>query len=274
MQLAEEPYQQKLAWHWYRRGLAQFFSVPAIILMGAFTGFSGLARDAGFSVWHVEFMVLTIWALPSKVVLIGAILAKSTLVGVFIAVSLSAVRLLPMTVALVPDMILGKQDAPVTVVEYASFTCPHCGNFHATVWDEFKKNYIDTGKVKFVYREVYFDKYGLWAATVARCGGPEKYFGISDMLYDGQKDWLASGEDAGIADALRKIGLKAGMTADQVNACLNDSTKMEAMVTTYQTNATTDKIESTPTFLINGEAHTGSMPYADFAAILDAKLAN
>ena len=177
-------------------------------------------------------------------------------------------------VALVPDMILGKQDAPVTVVEYASFTCPHCGNFHATVWDEFKKNYIDTGKVKFVYREVYFDKYGLWAATVARCGGPEKYFGISDMLYDGQKDWLASGEDAGIADALRKIGLKAGMTADQVNACLNDSTKMEAMVTTYQTNATTDKIESTPTFLINGEAHTGSMPYADFAAILDAKLAN
>jgi protein-disulfide isomerase len=177
-------------------------------------------------------------------------------------------------VALVPDMILGKQDAPVTVVEYASFTCPHCGNFHATVWDEFKKNYIDTGKVKFVYREVYFDKYGLWAATVARCGGPEKYFGISDMLYDGQKDWLASGEDAGIADALRKIGLKAGMTADQVNACLNDSTKMEAMVTTYQTNATTDKIESTPTFLINGEVHTGSMPYADFAAILDAKLAN
>lgn len=104
MQLAEEPYQQKLAWHWYRRGLAQFFSVPAIILMGAFTGFSGLARDAGFSVWHVEFMVLTIWALPSKVVLIGAILAKSTLVGAFIAVSLSAVRLLPMTVALVPEM--------------------------------------------------------------------------------------------------------------------------------------------------------------------------
>lgn len=177
-------------------------------------------------------------------------------------------------ISLVPDMILGKEDAPVTVVEYASFTCPHCANFHETVWDEFKKNYIDTGKVRFVYREVYFDKFGLWAATVARCGGPEKYFGISDMLYDGQKDWLASGDDAGIADALRKIGISAGMTADQVNACLNDSTKMQAMVTAYQTNATTDKVESTPTFLINGEAHSGSMPYADFAALLDAKLAD
>ncbi len=104
MHEAADSYQQTIAWHWYRRGLARLFSIPAIILMGAFTGFSGLARDAGFSVWHVEFMVLTIWALPSKVVLIGAVLAKSTLVGAFIAVSLSAVRLMPMTVSLIPEM--------------------------------------------------------------------------------------------------------------------------------------------------------------------------
>jgi predicted branched-subunit amino acid permease len=93
-----------LTWHWYRRGLARLFSIPALILMGAFTGFSGLARDAGFTVWQTEFMVLTIWALPSKVVLISAIMAKSSLIGAFIAVSLSAVRLMPMTVALVPEM--------------------------------------------------------------------------------------------------------------------------------------------------------------------------
>ena len=104
MQDTNDQYDRTAAWHWYRRGLARLFSVPALILMGAFTGFSGLARDAGFSVWQTEFMVLTIWALPSKVVLIGAILAKSTLVGAFIAVSLSAVRLMPMTVALVPEM--------------------------------------------------------------------------------------------------------------------------------------------------------------------------
>ena len=172
----------------------------------------------------------------------------------------------------VPDMILGKTDAPVTVVEYASFTCPHCANFHATVWDQFKKNYIDTGKVKFVYREVYFDKFGLWGAMVARCGGPEKYFGIADMLYDGQRDWLASGEPTGISDALRKIGLKAGLAADAVNACLDDKDMAQAMITNYQTNATADKVEGTPTFIINGESHGGEMSYEEFAALVDAKL--
>lgn len=174
----------------------------------------------------------------------------------------------------VPDMVMGKIDAPVTVVEYASFTCPHCANFHATVWNEFKKNYIDTGKVKFVYREVYFDKFGLWAAIVARCGGPEKYFGISDILYNHQKDWLASNDEKGIADALKKIGLSAGMTEDQVNACLNDNDQAKAMVTAYQTNATNDNVQGTPTFLINGESHSGEMTYAEFAALLDAKLKN
>ncbi len=174
--------------------------------------------------------------------------------------------------ALVPDMILGKADAPLTVIEYASFTCPHCARFHATVWDKFKTNYIDSGKVKFVYREVYFDKFGLWGAMVARCGGPEKYFGISDILYDSQKDWLASGEPVGIADALRKIGITAGMTGEQVDACLKDNAKAQAMVTAYQTNATNDKIEGTPTFIIAGESHSGEMSYEEFAALLDAKL--
>ncbi len=177
------------------------------------------------------------------------------------------------TVALVPDMILGKADAPLTVTEYASFTCPHCANFHDTVWSDFRKNYIETGKVKFVYREVYFDKFGLWAAMVARCGGPEKYFGISDMLYDGQREWLASGDPAGISDALKKIGLSAGLSADQIDACMKDDAKAQAMVTAYQTNATNDKIEGTPTFIINGESHTGEQTYADFAAMLDAALA-
>lgn len=176
------------------------------------------------------------------------------------------------SVSKVPDMILGKIDAPVTVVEYASYTCPHCANFHDTVWAQFKKNYIDSGKVKFVYREVYFDKFGLWAAVVARCGGPEKYFGINDMLYSEQKDWLASGEDQGISDALRKIGLKAGMTADQIDACLKDNDQMQAMVTAYQTNATNDKIQGTPTFIINGETVSGEMSYDEFAKILDKKL--
>lgn len=107
-------------YYWYRRGLARLFSVPALILMGAFLGFTGMARDAGFSVWQVSFMVLTIWALPSKVVLIGAILAKSTLPAAFLAVSLSAVRLMPMAVALVPEM-RAEKTRPVTLYLLSHF---------------------------------------------------------------------------------------------------------------------------------------------------------
>lgn len=176
-------------------------------------------------------------------------------------------------VALVPDMILGRVDAPVTVIEYASYTCPHCQRFHEESFGRLKADYIDTGRVKFVYREVYFDKFGLWAAMVARCGGPEKYFGISDMLYDSQKDWLVSGEEAGIADALRKIGLKAGLTAEAVEACLNDKAQAQAMVEVYQANATADEVEGTPTFIIDGEKYS-NMSYEEFAQILDEKLAN
>src|SRR5690606_31475019 len=120
----------------------------------------------------------------------------------------------------------------------------HCANFHETVFDQFKANYIDTGKVRFVYREGYFDKFGLWAAMVARCGGDTRYFGIADMLYDTQREWLAPGEATGIAENLRKIGLKAGVEADAVDACLRDNDTAKALVATYQANATADNIDS------------------------------
>jgi protein-disulfide isomerase len=175
--------------------------------------------------------------------------------------------------ALVPDMVLGQEDAAVTVVEYASFTCPHCQNFHETVFDQLKANYIDTGKIRFVYREVYFDKFGLWAAMVARCGGAEKYFGISDMIYDTQREWLAAENEAGIADNLRKIGLKAGIAPDALDACLKDNDMAKAMVANYQTNATNDEITGTPSFIIDGQKYS-NMSYEDFAKILDEKLAN
>ncbi len=91
-------------WHWFRRGLACLLTIPATILMGAFIGFTGLARDAGFTLAQTEFMVFTIWALPSKVVLVGAVLAKSSLLATFAAVCLSSFRLMPMVVVIVPEM--------------------------------------------------------------------------------------------------------------------------------------------------------------------------
>jgi protein-disulfide isomerase len=174
--------------------------------------------------------------------------------------------------AMVPDMVMGAADAPLTVIEYASFTCPHCANFHNTAFDEVKKNYIDTGKVRFIYREVYFDRFGLWAAMMARCGGEMKYFGIADIVYETQRDWIADGAEATIAENLRKIGLKAGIAPDALEACMNDQAQAEAMVAAFQKHATEDGVESTPTFIIGGEKHAGDMPYADFAALLDAKL--
>lgn len=174
-------------------------------------------------------------------------------------------------IAMVPDMALGAADAPVTVIEYASFTCPHCASFHQSAFKQLKENYIDPGKIHFIYREVYFDRFGLWAAMLARCAGPERYFGMADVLYQTQREWTAGGDPAGVADNLRKLGRTAGMSDDEVNACLQDGDKARAMVALYQQNAEADGINSTPSFVIDGEKYT-NMSYAEFAAILDEKL--
>ncbi|UXX81659.1 DsbA family protein [Roseovarius pelagicus] len=170
------------------------------------------------------------------------------------------------------EMTLGNPDANVTVTEYASFTCPHCANFHKTTFKQLKSNYIDTGKIQFIYRDVYFDRPGLWAAMVARCDGPSRFFGISDMLYNQQRDWVSGSDPVAIADKLRKIGKVAGMGEEQLEACLTDAAKAEALVAWFQTNAEADDISSTPTLMINGEQHS-NMSYEELSKILDEKLA-
>lgn len=169
------------------------------------------------------------------------------------------------------EMTLGADDAPVTVIEYASFTCPHCATFHNGPLREMKADYVDTGKVRFVYRDVYFDRFGLWAAMIARCE-PSKFFGVADLLYEQQSEWIAGGNDpAQIAENLRRIGRVAGLDNDQLEACLADNETAQAMVAWYQTNAEADDVNSTPTLIIDGEKH-GNMSYADLSAILDEKL--
>ncbi|UWQ14434.1 DsbA family protein [Aliiroseovarius sp. M344] len=170
-----------------------------------------------------------------------------------------------------PDMVLGDENAPLTVIEYASFTCPHCANFHSTVFKDLKKNYIDTGKVKFVHREVYFDRFGLWAGLIARCGGDTRYFGLTGMIYDGQKEWIGDGDPSLILDNLRKIGRTAGMADDQMDACLQDEGMAQSMVAAYQHNATEDGINATPSFVIDGETYS-NMSYDEFAKLIDEKL--
>ena len=168
----------------------------------------------------------------------------------------------------IAEISMGSEDAPVTMIEYASFTCPHCASFHENVFDRLKADYIDTGKVHFIYREIYFDRPGLWAGMLARCAGPMRYFGIADMIYEEQSDWARAGDGAAISGALRKIGLKAGLDGDQIEACLTDAEKAQAMYALFQQNAEADNITSTPSFVIDGEKHT-NMPYDELQAILD-----
>ena len=179
-------------------------------------------------------------------------------------------------VAAIPDMVLGEADAPVTLIEYASFTCPHCAAFHADQFQRLKADYIDTGKVRFVYREVYFDRFGLWASLIARCGeGPMssgRFFGGSDRLYDGQRDWIGDGDPATIAANLRTIGRAGGLDDAALDACLKDEGQAQALLEWYQANAEADGVDSTPTLVIDGTAHS-NMAYEDLAALLDAALA-
>ena len=172
----------------------------------------------------------------------------------------------------VPDMVLGNADAKVTLIEYASYTCPHCANFHAAVFKDLKRDYIDTGKVKFVYREVYFDRYGLWAAMMARCGGETRYFGISGMLFEGQKEWAASDDPTTVVNNIRRIGKTAGMEDATLDVCMNDGNMAQAMVNTWEANAKADAVEGTPTLILNGVKHS-NMDYAELRALIDAELA-
>jgi protein-disulfide isomerase len=170
------------------------------------------------------------------------------------------------------DFSLGSPDAPVKIVEYASYTCPHCATFHANVFKNLKAEYIDTGKVHFTLREVYFDRYGLWAAMVARCGGEARYFGIHDMLFDQQQDWAASQDPVEAVGKLKTIGLAAGLDQAALDACLNDQAKAEAMIAQFEKNMAADGVQGTPTIFVNGEKHS-NMAWADLKAIIDAELA-
>jgi protein-disulfide isomerase len=170
-----------------------------------------------------------------------------------------------------PDIALGAEDAPLTMIEYASFTCGHCANFHNNVFPELKAEFIDTGQVRFIQRDVYFDQPGLWAGVLARCGGDDRYYPVTHMLFEEQDKWLAGSSGDEIAAGLRRIGLKAGMTDEQMTACWEDTAKVEQLITTFQQNATADGVEATPTFII-GDEKVANQPWDSMRQIIQAKL--
>ena len=168
----------------------------------------------------------------------------------------------------IAEMVQGDLDAPIEMIEYASFTCPHCATFHADVYPKLKINYIDKGLVKFIYREVYFDKYGMWASMIARCAGADRFFGMTDQIYRKQSNWARAESDVAIVTQLKKIGLLAGLDESQLSSCLQDGVKLRALVEWYSENAKRDEIKSTPTLIINGEKHS-NQSYEQLTEILD-----
>ena len=167
-----------------------------------------------------------------------------------------------------PEMMLGKADAPVTIVEYASMTCPHCATFHATTLPEIKTKYIDTGKARMIFREFPFDPRAEAGFMLARCS-EDKYFAMVDVLFKQQSNW-ARAEDA--QAALLQISKLAGFSQESFTACLTNQKLLEDIRAVRTRGADEFKVDSTPTFFINGDKYAGALTVGELSAIIDAKL--
>lgn len=169
------------------------------------------------------------------------------------------------------ELSLGSDDAPITLVEYASYTCPHCASFHSEVFPQIKENYIDTGKVRMIYRGVYFDRLGLWADMVARCAGPDRYFGMAKMIFEKQGQWTQGSTAEEIINNLYSMGRVAGMSNDDMEACVMNADMAKALVEKSQADMEADGIDATPMFVINGET-VSNMSYEQFVTKFDELL--
>lgn len=168
------------------------------------------------------------------------------------------------------DMALGEEDAPVTVVEYASMTCPHCASFHGDTFPELKEKYVDTGKVRFIFREFPFDDLALAAFMVARCAPAEKYFPMIDVMFERQETWAA--RDADPREELFSIARSAGMTREAFDACLEDEEVARGIMAVRERAANEFGVESTPTFFVDGKVIRGNQPLAKFDEMITAAL--
>jgi protein-disulfide isomerase len=178
------------------------------------------------------------------------------------------------------DMVLGASDAPVTMIEYASTTCPHCAAFHEEVWDQLKETYIDTGRVRFVFREYPTAPAPVAVAgfQLARCGGatPEQYFTRVGELFRQQRAIFASGSMDGVRRKLIEIGAAAGLSEQQVLECIGDEAGAERIRDTVEAGNREFAITGTPTFIINGRKveDPGVVTWEGLQRILDAELAS
>ncbi len=200
--------------------------------------------------------------------------AALALTGAAAAIGLSPLRLISEASAQtaadvakpvsLPDMALGPKEAPVTVVEFASMTCGHCANFNETVFPKIKSEFIDTGKIRYVFREFPLDIKAAAGSMLSRCIAKDdagKYFAVVDMLFKQQNEWVMKNT----AETLTRIGKQAGLSQQQVEECLKDQALLDKIAADQKFANEVLKVNSTPTFFINGEMLRGEQTFEEFS---------
>jgi len=159
------------------------------------------------------------------------------------------------------DRILGKPDAPITIFEYASLTCPHCAEFDRETLPKLKETWLDTGKARLIFRDFPLDASALKAAMLARCAPPDQFYGFIDVLFRGQQSWAVSRDLDGSLGKLAKLG---GLSDETFAACMkNDELQKKIVAERYQAEKEYG-VDSTPTFFINGVKFVGAQPFPEF----------
>lgn len=182
--------------------------------------------------------------------------------------ALPAAAQAPAAAETLADRVLGRPDAPVTIYEYASMTCPHCAHFSVETMPKLKERYIDTGKVKMVFRDFPFDQWALRASMMARCAPAERYYPLLEILFKQQSQWASGGDTAA---KLAQIGKLAGLSQATIDACWADQQLADGILKIRMEGASKYNVDSTPTFVFNNGAEkiSGAQPIEAFGAIIE-----
>jgi len=166
------------------------------------------------------------------------------------------------------EVVVGSADAPVTVIEYMSLTCPHCAEFHTTVLPDVMKAYVDTGKVRLIFRDYPLDGTAYRAAVVTHCmaeAGPKRYYGFVQVLFQQQGRW-ATGSDP--MDEIAKLARLGGLSQERFDACLENEKYATGVLLSRQQGEAEFGVQSTPTFVVNGRVISGGMTFAEFEQLI------
>jgi len=167
------------------------------------------------------------------------------------------------------EMIWGDAKAKVTVVEFASLTCPHCARFQQTVFPEIKKNYIDTGKIRFVFKDFPFDDLAMAGAVLARCAPGDRAHKLLELMFKNQNDWIRAQKPL---EPLRGYAQLAGMSSADVDGCLKNTGLLQSIKDEQQKAQNLYQIQATPTFYVGNEKVEGERTYEEFAKVIDKQL--